>query len=126
MNTHQPNKQTALDFLNLVVAGNIDEAYETSVDFTGKHHYQYFPCGFLALRDAMKENHKQFPNKQFTIKNVLADSDLVAIHSHVILKPKDPGIAVVHLFRFKNGKIFEMWDVGQALFAQSPNNDGPF
>ncbi len=44
----------------------------------------------------------------------------------MVLTPGEPGIAVVHLFRFQAGKIVEMWDCGQQLPADSPNTDGAF
>ncbi len=122
----EDNKQTAVEFLKLVIAGRIDEAYEKYVDLGGKHHNTFFAAGFPVLRDAMKENDVQFPNKQFTIKNVLGDGDMVAVHSHLNLKPDNAGMVVVHIFRFKDGKIVEMWDCGQAIPDDSPNQDGAF
>ncbi|MEN9626346.1 MAG: hypothetical protein RL557_674 [archaeon] len=116
----------ALDFLQMIVEGNIDQAYEKYVDMSGKHHNAYFPAGFHSLKKAMKENHKQFPHKQLAMKHALADGDFVAVHSHVVLTPGEAGIAVVHLFRFDGGKIVEMWDCGQVLNKDSPNKDGAF
>ena len=74
----------------------------------------------------MKEDHHQFPNKQFTIKNVIGEGDLVAVHSHLVIRPSEPGMSVVHLFRFQGEKIVELWDIGQAIPADSPNLDGAF
>ncbi len=119
-------KEVALQFLKLVVAGKIDEAYEKYVDMKGKHHNVSFPSGFLALKEAMKENHEKFPNKKFTVKNVLCENDLVAVHSHVVLKPKETEIIAVHIFRIKNDRIVEMWDSGQLIPPSSPNKDGAF
>ena len=120
------SKKIALEFLSMIVKGEIDEAYEKYVDINGKHHNMFFSAGFPALRGAMKENHIKFPNKQLIVKNTLEDGNLVAVHSHVIHKPKDLGVMVVHLFRFKNYKITEMWDCGQEISADSPNGDGAF
>ncbi len=92
----------------------------------GKHHNPFFPAGFPALKKAMIENHVQFPNKQLTVKNVLGDGDLVAVHSHIVLRPGESGIAAVHLFRFQGDRIVEMWDCGQPVPADSPNEDGMF
>ncbi len=120
------NKEVATEFQTMIVAGNIDEAYEKYVDMNGRHHNAYFPAGFESLKKAMKENHQQFPDKHLKIQHVLGDGELVAVHSHIILKPSDPGIATVHLYRFENSKIVEMWDVGQAILADNPNTDGVF
>ena len=125
-NNAQARKQAAVQFLELVVAGRIDEAYQKYVDMRGKHHNPFFPAGFPALKKAMIENHVQLPSKQFTVKNVLGDGDLVAVHSHVVLRPGETGIAAVHLFRFHGDKIVEMWDCGQPVPADSPNKDGVF
>jgi predicted SnoaL-like aldol condensation-catalyzing enzyme len=122
----QSNKQRAIDFLELVIAGHIDEAYEKYVDLGGKHHNVYFAAGFLALREAMKKNEAGMPNKQFVVKHAIADGDLVAVHSHLKFKADDPGMIVVHLMRFANGKIVELWDVGQAIPLEQPNADGAF
>lgn len=125
MNIDQ-NKQSALEFLKLVIDGKIDEAYEKYVDMQGTHHNAFFPAGFQTLKEAMKENEAQFPGKQFTIKNVLGEGDLVAVHSHLVMKPGEPGMITMHLFRFKNDKIVEMWDCGQAIPEDSPNKGGVF
>jgi predicted SnoaL-like aldol condensation-catalyzing enzyme len=120
----EENKRIAIDFLKMVVGGQIEEAYQKHVDMTGKHHNLYFKAGFPALKEAMIENHKQFPVKQFTPKNVLGDGDLVAVHSRIVLKQDDPGISVVHIFKFHESKIVEMWDIGQEIPHDMPNEDG--
>ncbi len=126
INNIQARKQAAVQFLNLVVAGQIDEAYRRYVDMNGKHHDPFFPAGLPALQKAMIENHIQFPNKKLTVKNALGDGDLVAVHSHIVLRPGETGIVAMHLFRFEGNKIVEMWDCGQPIPADSSNNDGAF
>ncbi len=120
------NKQTAVQFLQFVVAGKIDEAYEKFVDMKGKHHSAYFPAGFPALRDAMKTSHVQFPNKKFETKKVIGENDFVTALSHVQLQEGNKGFSVVHAFRFQNNKIVEMWDIIQPVPDNSPNKDGIF
>jgi predicted SnoaL-like aldol condensation-catalyzing enzyme len=119
-------KDHAVEFLKMVVSGHIDEAYTKYVDMQGKHHNVFFRAGFPILKQAMIENHTQFPVKKFTVKNVVADGDMVAVHSHIVLKPDEPGMTTVHIFRFNGGKIIEMWDIGQEIPPDSPNQDGPF
>jgi len=120
------NKERAVQFLRLVTSGEIDDAYTRFVSPLGKHHSPYFAAGFDALKMAMKENHDQFPNKKSEIKHVLGDGDMVAVHSHVVLKPGDSGFAIMHLFRFEQGKIVELWDFTQHMQEDSPNIDGLF
>ncbi len=119
-------KQSAVEFLQLAITGRIEEAYDRYVDMRGKHHNPYFPAGFAALKKGMIENHAQFPNKQIAVKHVLGDGDLVAVHLNIILTPGEKGIAAVHMFRFQDGRIVEMWDIGQPVPADSPNKDGAF
>lgn len=119
-------KMAAVQFLEQVVKGNIDEAYRKFVDMHGKHHNHFFPAGFPSLLKAMKDNHAQFPAKRIAVKNVLADGGLVAVHSELVLATGGDRMTVVHLFRFNGDKIVEMWDCGQQIPADSPNSDGAF
>ena len=125
-NNGRARKEAAVEFLQFVVAGRIDEAYQKHVDMRGKHHNLFFTAGFPALQQAMIENHGQFPGKDLTVRNVLGDGDLVAVHSHLVLRPGEMGMVVVHLFRFQGERIVEMWDCGQPVPADSPNEDGAF
>jgi predicted SnoaL-like aldol condensation-catalyzing enzyme len=122
----EANKQSAVEFLKMVIAGNIQEAYEKYIDARGKHHNAYTPAGFPALQKGMEDAHLKFPNKQFTIQRVIGDADLVAVHSHLVLEKGKLDLGVVHLFRFDGGKIVEMWDLGQAAPSQEINKDGIF
>ncbi len=122
----QAYKAAATEFLQLVVAGRIEEAYRKYVDMDGKHHNPFFPAGFPALQKAMMENHAQFPNKQITVKHVLAEGDLAIARSRLVLKPGGPEMVVVHMFRFRGDRVVELWDSGQELPADSPNKDGAF
>ena len=122
----QTQKERALDFLHMVVSGEIDQAYESYVNMHGVHHNVYYSSEFASLKRGMKESHSQFPNKRLMVKNVLGDGDLVAVHSHILMKEGEPGVSVVHIFRFEDGKIVEMWDVGQTIPVDSPNRRGAF
>ncbi len=122
----QTQKERALDFLQLAVAGSVEEAYESYVNMRGVHHNVYYAADFTSLKKGMKENHVQFPNKRLMVRNVISEGDLVAVHSHIVMKPGEPGVSVVHIFRFEDGKIVEMWDVGQAIPTDSPNRRGAF
>ena len=122
----EEHKKLAVQFLQHVVSGRIEEGYSKFVDMRGRHHNVFFPAGLAELKKAMLENDKDSPNKKLTIKNVLGDGDLVAIHSHIVLNPGDEGMVVVHLFRFAGDNIVEFWDCGQEIPANCPNADGPF
>ncbi len=121
------NRSTALDFLRLAgVEGRPSEAYARHVADDFRHHNPAFPAGREALLAGMEAAAKDAPLRSLDVKHVLADGDLVAVHSRIRLAAKDQELAVVHLFRFAHGKIAEFWDVVQALPADSPNRDGAF
>jgi predicted SnoaL-like aldol condensation-catalyzing enzyme len=119
-------KKIAAKFLELVIAGRIEEAYTNFVSMEGKHHNPYFPAGFAALKKAMIQNHAELPDKQMIIRHVLGEGNLAAVHSCIIPKPGEPGMVAVHIFRFQKDKIIEMWDSVLPIPADSPNNDGAF
>ena len=110
----------------MVVSGQIRQAYDQFISPSMRHHNLYFEGDAASLMRGMQENHAQFPNKIYEVKQALEDGDLVGILGHVRLKPNDPGIEVFHLFRFQGDKVVEMWDVGQAIPTDSPNKNGAF
>ena len=120
------NKGVATSFLNLASSGRVDEAYSKFVGNGFRHHNAFFEGSMESLRAGMKENAIQNPAKVFEVKRVIAEGDLVLTHSHVQQKPGDLGAAVVHIFRFENGKIVELWDLGQPIPENSPNQYGMF
>jgi predicted SnoaL-like aldol condensation-catalyzing enzyme len=120
------HKQIATDFLKLASKGNSREAFSKYVGKNFKHHNIYFKGDGESLMIAMEENARKNPTKVFDIKRSLQDGDLVATHSHVRQKPEDPGAAVVHIFRFENDKITELWDLGQAVPLETVNENGIF
>src|SRR5262245_4845036 len=120
------NKNTATTFLNLVATGKVDEAYSKYVAADFKHHNPYFEGSASALQNGMKENAIQNPEKAIDVKQVIAEGEFVVVHFLVRHKPGDLGAAVVHIFRFENGKIAELWDIGQEIPKDSPNQYGVF
>ena len=119
-------KQIATDFLMLASKGNSKEAFSKYVSKNFKHHNTYFKGDGESLMIAMEDNAMKNPNKVFDIKRSLQNGDLVATHSYVRQKPGDPGAAVVHIFRFENDKIAELWDLGQAVPLETVNENGMF
>jgi len=120
------NKQIAEELLILSSKGSSREAFGQYVGKNFKHHNVFFKGDAETLMAAMEENAKQFPDKTFEIKHTLQDIDLVAIHSHARLKPDEPGVALMHIFRFEDGKIVELWDFGQPVPAEMVNENGMF
>lgn len=120
------HKTVALAFLDLIIRGQIDDAYAHYVGAHFKHHNPYFPADAMSLLHGMAASEKEFPNKIFEVKHALADGDYVAVHSSLRFNDHDRGMAVVHLFRFEDGKIAEFWDVAQPQPDDMANELGMF
>jgi predicted SnoaL-like aldol condensation-catalyzing enzyme len=119
-------KAAAMDFLRKAAAGEVSEAYARYVSPTFRHHNPFFRGDAKSLREAMQENAQKNPNKLLEIQRALQDADLVAVHSRVRQNPQDRGGAVVHLFRFRENRIEELWDIGQAAPEKMVNEHGMF
>jgi predicted SnoaL-like aldol condensation-catalyzing enzyme len=119
-------KEIATQFLRLVAAGNIREAYAKYIAPDFRHHNAYFKGDRESLKVAMEEAQQKNPHKVLDIKMALEDGDRVVIFSHVKQNPEDRGGAVVHIFRFAGNHIVEMWDLGQQIPENMPNENGMF
>ena len=120
------NKAAALAFLELASSGKVNEAYSNYVGTGFKHHNPFFEGSAESLKAGMEENARQNPDKVLEVKRAVAEGDLVVVHSHVRQNRFDLGAVVVHIFRFANGRIVELWDLGQPVQANSPNQYGIF
>jgi predicted SnoaL-like aldol condensation-catalyzing enzyme len=122
----ETNKDVAVRFLKMASSGQVRESYSNFVDPSFRHHNVFFEGSAKSLMTAMEENARQNPNKSLVVKHVIAEGEFVAVHAHVQHKPGEPGAAVMHIFRFENGRIVELWDVGQVVPEETPNQYGMF
>ena len=104
------NKATVASLLMLGAGGKTEEAFSKCIGAGLKRHNPFFAGYADALKKAIRDNFDQNPNKVLDIKKVVAEGNLVAVRSHVKMRPEDPGNVVTHFFRFENGLIVEMWD----------------
>lgn len=118
------NKPIASNFLTTVALEGPAKGYELYVSPNFKHHNQYFKGDRQSLLSAMEEAHHSEPNIDFKIHQLIEEGDKVVTYSQVI--KSEMQIAVFHMFRFENGKIVEMWDVGQMIELDCPNENGLF
>ena len=124
--TKTSHREISISFLKLAASGQVREAYSRYVSPNFRHHNAFFRGDRESLMLAMEESATKNPNKRLEIKRSLEDRDLVATYSHVQQNPGDPGSVVVHIFRFEGDRIVEMWDIGQAVPKESPNENGMF
>jgi predicted SnoaL-like aldol condensation-catalyzing enzyme len=81
------------------------------------------PAGLKAGTDAY---FKQFPLLSVVPKRIIAEGDLVAVHSHYTTAPNTRGRAVIDLFRVRDQKIVEHWLSAQDVPATSANDNTMF
>src|SRR5262245_28266533 len=94
--------------------GNVRAAYEEFIAPEFIHHNQYFKGDRKSLLLAMEEASQKSPNQSIDVKHCYEDGDTVITHSLVTrVNIEEPAIAVVHIFRFKDNRVVELWDVGQ-------------
>lgn len=120
------NARIAEHFLSLCASGRVQDAYARYVADDFRHHNAWFPGDRESLLRGMEQSAQAEPNKSFTVKQVIADGDRVAVFSHLRREQADVDMAVVHILRFEAGKIVELWDVGQVIPKDSPNGLGVF
>lgn len=122
------NAEIAKEFLKMASRGEVRTAYEKFVSSKFIHHNQYFKGDRQSLMLAMEEAHKVNPNKSLEIKRVYTDGNTVITHS--LVSKIEMEIAVVHIFRFEVSdediRIVELWDLGQVINKDSPNQHGVF
>ncbi|HET7203408.1 MAG TPA: hypothetical protein VFI92_08580 [Steroidobacteraceae bacterium] len=122
----QSHTDAAVEFLGLVAAGNVREAYRRHIGPQFRHHNPFFPGDATSLMQAMEANAARNPGKVLAVQIALQEGAHVMVFSHVRQSPEDRGAAVVHIFRFENDRIAELWDVGQAVPEQPVNEHGMF
>jgi predicted SnoaL-like aldol condensation-catalyzing enzyme len=120
------NKEKAQDFLILAAQGKSREAFSLYVGEGFRHHNIHFKGDAETLITAMEENAKNNPGLIIEIKRTLHDGELVAVHSYVRQDHDDPGMALIHIFRFESEKIMELWDFGQVVPVETVNENGMF
>lgn len=118
--------EDAVAFLTRCAAGDVQAAYDRHVAPAFVHHNAHFPSDRQSLLDAMAASSVAEPNKSFTVRQTIEQGDRVAVMSELHRENADLHYAVVHIVRFENGLIAEMWDMGQEVPKDSPNELGMF
>ena len=118
-------KEIAVSFLMLASSGKVRESYEKFIHPAFIHHNAYFKGDRESLLKGMEENAISFPHKTFEVLRVLQDGNLVAVHGKVTLSPKSRW-SVIHIFRFEQNLIMELWEASQEVLNDSPNENGLF
>jgi predicted SnoaL-like aldol condensation-catalyzing enzyme len=123
----EQNKQVAVGFLTMIF--NDHKVGEAFAQYSVPDYIQHNPfaaTGAQAAINFLGPYLQQNPEVRTDIKRVIAEGDLVAIHNHPKRNAADRGRAVVDIFRIKNGKVVEHWDVVQDVPERSANENTMF
>lgn len=120
----EKNKEIVLAFYKEAhFDGDVDGAIARYVGDTYVQHTAGAEDGVEGLRKYINFFLETFPNAKGDIRRVLADGDLVAVHAHWVNLVGKNGDVGIDLFRVKDGKLVEHWDVLAAIPDTSKNNN---
>jgi predicted SnoaL-like aldol condensation-catalyzing enzyme len=123
----EANKAMVREFYDL--AFNKRRPEEAVAKYVGPYYRQHNPTAgdgpapFIAFVNGFAG---AFPSMRFEFKRLIAEGDLVMMHSHLTRFPGDRGISVMDIFRLENGKIVEHWDVLQDVPENAANSNTMF
>ncbi|MBK5431651.1 MULTISPECIES: ester cyclase [Bacillus] len=122
----EKNKKMVVDFYNEVFNKHNIDIIPKYVSEDYKQHNPFVADGRKAFMDFFKEDFVKNSNSSAEIKRVVAEGDTVALHVHSRTNSQDKGVAIVDIFRIKDGKIVEHWDVIQEIPNETANNNTMF
>ena len=124
MNTKlKQNKQNAIAFYKMSYEGMPQKAVDL---YVGAEYIQHNPLvgdGSQPFIDYFDRMAREYPNKSIEFVRVIAEKDLVALHTHQTW-PSNIEYVTMDFFRFdNNGKIIEHWDSMQEIPKTSAHNN---
>jgi predicted SnoaL-like aldol condensation-catalyzing enzyme len=122
----EANKQLVLKFYEAMIGRKDFEAGRQYMGNTYRQHAPYATDGHEGLRAFVGWFKENFPNHRYEIKRVIAEGDLVMLHVHGMGGPNPHGESVVDIFRVRDGKVVEHWDIIQPIPEKQDNPNGMF
>jgi predicted SnoaL-like aldol condensation-catalyzing enzyme len=104
----------------------VREAFETWVVPGYIQHNPLAQNGRDAAIQFLEPYFAKNPGITYSIKRVIADGNLVAVHSHGTFMAGSPGNAIVDILRVEGCKVVEHWDVIQPVPEKSANSNTMF
>lgn len=115
------NRKLVVDFYETFFnRHDVDMAAEAIADNYIQHN-PYVADGKAPFVDFFRKVFKDNPASGARIIRSATDGDLVFLHVHSRRTPDDRGTAGVDIFRVRDGRIVEHWDVNQKV-PESPAN----
>jgi predicted SnoaL-like aldol condensation-catalyzing enzyme len=132
--TLEDKKKVVLDFFKTAFEDKDPEkALRLYVGDYYRQHNPAVPDGKEAFAAYVKMRSAKNPGRKMLLKRVIAEGDLVVLHSHNVFAPGDEGyagaphgVASINIFRLENGKVVEHWDVREAIPAEAVHENTMF
>jgi predicted SnoaL-like aldol condensation-catalyzing enzyme len=119
------NTKIVVIFYNLMINKKDFDAGEKYIGADYVQHNPTAATGIEGLREWMAEFHKTYPDLYAITHRTIAQDDLVVLHNESINGPGGHR-AIVDIFRVRNGKVVEHWDVIQSIPASALNSNSMF
>jgi predicted SnoaL-like aldol condensation-catalyzing enzyme len=126
-NQLENNKRIVREYYEL--AFNEQKPEEAVAKYMGSYYRQHNPQaadGAEPFINFVKYFTQTYPDLHVDIKQMIAEGDLVVVHSHITRHADDRGLAVIDMFRLEDGKVVEHWDVIQEIPESAANNNTMF
>jgi predicted SnoaL-like aldol condensation-catalyzing enzyme len=120
------NKKLVLAFYRQIIGRKDFDAALKYMGGTYKQHAPYAADGHAGLRAWLAGFKAAFPDHRYEVKRVLAEGDYVMLHLHGMGGPNPHGESVVDIFRVKDGKVVEHWDIIQPIPDSADNANSMF
>jgi predicted SnoaL-like aldol condensation-catalyzing enzyme len=120
------NKEIAIAFYNAALNEKDWEKAKSYIGDTYIQHNQAAVDGLEGIRSHVAMLKERFPQNHGEIKRAFADGDFVILHILSKRSPDMRGNAIVDMFRLKDGKVVEHWDVVQPVPEKAANENGMF
>jgi len=122
----EANRALVLDFYDQFFNRHETEEAALLLAEDYRQHNPSVPDGRAPVVSYFTQYFKENPQSRARIVRSATDGDLVYLHIHSTNGPEDRGVAVVDIFRVKDGQIVEHWDVIQPVPTQSANSNTMF
>ncbi|MFF4357612.1 nuclear transport factor 2 family protein [Streptomyces sp. NPDC001604] len=120
------SKRLVTAYFNRLLVKRDLGAIDGYVDCDYHEHDPGMADGVAGLKAGLGGYFEQFPQLQVMPKRMVAEGDLVGVHSHYVDVPGERGRAVLDLFRVRGGKIVEHWVTKQEVPETSANDNTMF
>ncbi|MCV9945199.1 nuclear transport factor 2 family protein [Rhizobium sp. BT-175] len=125
LKAEEANRKLVVEFYDRFFNKHDIEAASVVADDYRQHNPQV-PDGKKPLISFFTGFFKDNAQSKAEIVRSAADGDLVWLHVHATNGADDRGQAIVDIFRVKDGKIVEHWDVIQAVPKEAANKNTMF